>query len=202
MLVGEMTLATSVGVLADADGIAEVAARLEGGNTVADSGGETRDLLHRPGNRHAHRTNCGVDAVGHVYCAVGHLIHLVQLPVHLVDAHADLGDHREQLLLRSPNKRGQALEGSGEPQKHVSESHSHGHEKEGQRVVRDVTGGQGEKRHVVILDDRCHDLARSDARSGESGPLPDYLIGLTADQPARPLRVLSPSPMQPASATA
>ena len=39
------------------------------------------------------------------------------------------------------------------------------------------------------------------ARAGVSGPLPVWLIGLAAAQPARPLRVLSPSPMPPASAT-
>ena len=89
---------------------------------------EAGDLLHGPRDRHAHGANRCVGAIGDVYCAVGHLVHLVQLPVHLVDALADLVDHGQQFRFRSFDERGKAREGSAQAHEHVRESRADRHE--------------------------------------------------------------------------
>ena len=119
---------------------------------MRDPGGEPGDLLHRPRDRHAHGANCRVGAVGDVHCAIGHLVHLVQLPVHLVDALADLVDHGQQFGFRSLDERGKAREGSAQSHEHVRESGADRHQKGGKGVARDVSGAGGKELHVVILD--------------------------------------------------
>ncbi len=107
-----------------------------------------RDLLDRALDGEADGADGLVDRVHGVDRAVRCLVELVELRVHSVHRSSDLVDHGKQLLLGSPDKRGQPREGSAQPHERVAERESHHDQEDGQRDVRGVCGGEGEGHRV------------------------------------------------------
>src|SRR3954463_8304553 len=112
-LVEELLLPPGRRLLACLYRVLPVAAGLEVGGAVAESGREAGELLDGTRDCHAYRSHGGVGAIRRVHRAVRDLVDLVELLVDAVHAPSDLVDDGENLSFRPRNERRKASDGSG-----------------------------------------------------------------------------------------
>ena len=141
----EVVLASTRCVLRRVHRVPHVLPLLQRRDAVRDAGGDARDLLDRLRDRGRDRANGRVGAVGHRDRAVGDRVHLVELVVDAIDGATGLDDDGQHVALGTADEARDPVEELTELEEREERADAEQDEKDRERPVGDVTGGECER---------------------------------------------------------